>query len=103
MGAAARRNRPRRGNWGYCENLRVLPSSRGEIERAVVFEDAVALAFLDDRPLFPGHTMLVPKQHYETLADLAAAELAPLFAAVRLFARAVEEGLGAGRNFCGHQ
>ena len=69
------------------------------IESAVVFEDPVSLAFLDHRPLFPGHCLLVPKEHYETLADLPLSLLQPLFANARLLARAVELGLEAEGSF----
>lgn len=72
---------------------------RGETERYVVFEDGVSLAFLDLRPLFPGHLLLVPKKHYETLTALPAELVAPLFASARLLARAVEEALGAHGSF----
>lgn len=71
----------------------------GALKVEVVYEDAGTLAFLDHRPLFPGHILLVPKQHYETLADLPD-ELAPaLFANARLLARACETGLGAEGSF----
>jgi histidine triad (HIT) family protein len=36
----------------------------------IVFEDEISLAFLDIRPLFPGHVLLIPKGHYATLTDL---------------------------------
>ena len=65
----------------------------------VVFEDPVSVAFLDHRPLFPGHCLLIPKQHYETLADLPAALLGPLFANTQLLARAVEAGMDADGTF----
>lgn len=65
----------------------------------VVFEDAVSLAFLDHRPLFPGHCLLIPKDHHETLADLPVDLIAPLFANARLLARAVEMGLEAEGTF----
>lgn len=81
---------------GQCAFCQII---RGEREGHVVFEDAVSLAFLDRRPLFPGHCLLVPKQHYETLLDLPTPLLAPLFAATKLLARAVEEGLGAEGSF----
>ncbi len=71
----------------------------GEIESAVVFEDAVSLAFLDHRPLFPGHCLLIPKQHYETLADLPVSLVEPLFTSAQLLARAVELGLEAEGSF----
>src|SRR6266516_7416593 len=68
---------------------------RGEEEASVVFEDDLSLAFLDHRPLFPGHCLLVPKAHYETLADLPALLVGPLFQNAQLLERAIEEGLGA--------
>lgn len=61
----------------------------------VVFEDSISLAFLDSRPLFPGHTLLVPKEHYETLADLPASLTGSFFGNVQLLANAVERGLEA--------
>ena len=69
----------------------------------VVFEDGVSFAFLDNRPLFPGHTLLVPKQHYETLDDLPADLIAPFFTNVQLLARAVERGMRSRRLVRRHQ
>jgi histidine triad (HIT) family protein len=71
----------------------------GQRESHVVFENVVSLAFLDRRPLFPGHCLLVPKTHYETLLELPAPLITPLFTAAQLLARAVEEGLGAEGSF----
>ena len=68
-------------------------------EAAVVFEDEVSLAFLDHRPLFPGHTLLAPKQHCETLGDLPGNAVGRLFANAQLLARAVEEGMQAEGTF----
>jgi histidine triad (HIT) family protein len=65
----------------------------------VVFEDETSLAFLDHRPVFPGHTLLIPKQHCETLADLPASLIQPFFAAAQLLARAVESALAADGTF----
>ncbi len=65
----------------------------------IVFEDDVALAFLDTRPLFPGHCLLIPKEHYETLIDLPALLVAPLFQNAQLLARAIEMGLKAEGTF----
>jgi len=67
----------------------------GEVQDARVFEDDVSLAFLDHRPVFPGHSLLIPKAHIETLDDLPAALVGPLFSNVQLLARAMEVGLGA--------
>jgi histidine triad (HIT) family protein len=51
----------------------------GETAAHRVFEDDVAVAFLDHRPLFPGHTLVVPRAHVETLTDLPPADVGPYF------------------------
>jgi histidine triad (HIT) family protein len=66
---------------------------------AVVLHDDVAVGFLDVRPVFPGHTLVVPRIHHETLVDLPADDVGGLFRRARLLARAVEEGLGADGSF----
>jgi histidine triad (HIT) family protein len=66
---------------------------------ALVFEDEISFAFLDHRPVFPGHTLLVPKAHHETLPDLPPELLAPLFHNAQRLARAMETGLGADGSF----
>jgi histidine triad (HIT) family protein len=66
---------------------------------SVVMEDDLVLAFLDHRPLFPGHCLLIPKAHIETLSDLPPGDVGPFFAAVQLLARAVETGLSADGSF----
>jgi histidine triad (HIT) family protein len=71
----------------------------GELPSLMVYEDSISLAFLDNRPLFIGHTLLVPKQHTETLDDLPANLIGPFFANVQLLARAVERGLEAEGSF----
>jgi histidine triad (HIT) family protein len=65
----------------------------------VVFEDELSIAFLDHRPLFIGHTLLIPKTHYETLADLPAGLVGPFFANVQLLSRAVEQAMEAEGSF----
>lgn len=70
----------------------------GEPDR-VVFEDEVSVAFLDRRPVFHGHTLLVPREHHETLMDLPGDLVGALFANARVLARAMEEGLGAEGSF----
>ena len=71
----------------------------GDVPAHVVatFDDAVA--FLDARPVFPGHVLLVPRGHYETLSDLPPELLEPLFAGAQRLARAVEAGMGAEGTF----
>jgi histidine triad (HIT) family protein len=72
---------------------------RAEERAYIVFEDDISLAFLDKRPLFPGHCLLVPKEHYETLADLPASLVSPLFQNAQLMERAIEKGLNADGTF----
>lgn len=72
---------------------------RDEETASIVFEDSISLAFLDHRPLFPGHCLLVPREHYETLADLPTSLVGPLFQNAQLLERAIEEGLEADGTF----
>ncbi|MEX2984139.1 HIT family protein [Streptomyces sp. C36] len=71
----------------------------GEVAAHRVFEDATAVAFLDARPLFPGHVLVVPRLHAETLTDLPAAAVGPLFGRVRRITGAVERAMGAAGSF----
>jgi len=66
---------------------------------AVFFESPEALAFLDHRPLFPGHALLIPKTHIETLTDLPAAGIGPLFTIAQRLAQAMETALAAEGSF----
>ena len=72
---------------------------QGKEPAVIVLDDDHALAFLDNRPLFPGHCLLIPKQHVETLADLKAGEIGPLFEDARLLSSAMETALGAEGSF----
>jgi histidine triad (HIT) family protein len=65
----------------------------------MVFEDGDSVAFLDHRPLFPGHVLLIPRHHFETLADLPPALVGPLFFNARLLSLAVEEAMEAEGSF----
>jgi histidine triad (HIT) family protein len=71
----------------------------GEVTDYTVFEDALSLAFLDHRPLFPGHCLLIPRRHLETLADVPSELIPTLFSNAQLLAGAMEEGLGAEGSF----
>ena len=66
---------------------------------AIVFEDENAVAFLDHRPLFPGHTLLVPRKHVETLPDLAPEAIQPLFGVAARLCAAIENAVGAEGSF----
>jgi histidine triad (HIT) family protein len=72
---------------------------RGEKESDRVLEDRHCIAFLDHRPLFPGHALLVPRPHHETLAALPPALVEPLFQAAQVLSRAVEEAMDAEGSF----
>jgi histidine triad (HIT) family protein len=65
----------------------------------LVLDDAEVVGFLDTRPLFPGHVLLVPRHHVEVLGELGDAAVASLFRAVREVSVAVEEALGAHGSF----
>ena len=67
----------------------------GDLPATHVHETADTLAFLDHRPLFRGHVLLVPKQHLEILSDPPAAAVPDFFGLAQRLERAVEDGLGA--------
>jgi histidine triad (HIT) family protein len=66
---------------------------------APVFADEEVVAFLDVRPVFPGHVLVAPRAHIETLADLPAPAVGPYFAVVQRLSGAVERAMGAGGTF----
>ncbi len=71
----------------------------GEADAHLVFEDEVSVAFLDNRPLFAGHSLLIPRDHHEAIWDLPDELVEPYFANVRLLAEAVREAMGAQGAF----
>ena len=71
----------------------------GEIPAVIVYEDKDTVAFLDHRPLFPGHLLLVPREHFETLSDLPATQVGPLFTNAQMLSRAVESAMEAEGSF----
>lgn len=71
----------------------------GHAGARIVLDDERTLAFLDRRPLFPGHVLLVPRAHVATLADLPAELVAPLFSQAQRLTAAVERALGADGSF----
>jgi histidine triad (HIT) family protein len=73
--------------------------ARGDVPAGIVFEDEETLAFLDHRPLFPGHCLLIPRVHVETLVDVPAPLLAQLSSNARSLAIAMEKALGAQGAF----
>jgi histidine triad (HIT) family protein len=71
----------------------------GEVDATVVTTTDHSVAFLDHRPLFEGHTLVVPRAHVATLRDLPVAEVGPYFADVQRLAVAVQDGMGADGSF----
>ncbi|HUG36483.1 MAG TPA: HIT family protein [Candidatus Limnocylindrales bacterium] len=72
---------------------------RGASPSHPVLEDDLTLAFLDTRPVFAGHCLVIPREHHVTLPDLPHELLAPLMTNVQLVCRAIERGLGADGTF----
>ena len=66
---------------------------------ALEHEDPLTVAFLDTRPLFPGHVLLVPRAHHVTLADLPVELVTPVFERVQRLAGAVQAAMGAAGSF----
>ena len=67
----------------------------GEIPCTKVFEDGLCLAFLDIGPISPGHTLLIPKTHYETIHQMPADEAAHLARHIPALADAVQKAVRA--------
>jgi histidine triad (HIT) family protein len=71
----------------------------GSVPAYTVYEDASFVAFLDHRPLMPGHVLVVPRTHYAVLADLPAELVGPLFLVVQRMTTAVERAMHADGSF----
>ena len=71
----------------------------GEVPAHMVLDDDEFVAFLDARPVFKGHVLVVPRRHYVTLADLPVPVVGPLFERVRLVSAALPVALGADGTF----
>lgn len=71
----------------------------GSVDAAVVLDEPEVFAFLDVRPVFPGHVLVVPRSHYETLVDLPVALLPIVFGAMQRIAAAVVDALGCDGTF----
>ena len=71
----------------------------GEVPAEIVLADETAVAFLDRRPLFKGHVLVIPRDHFETLADLPAVLVGPLFIRVQRVSTALPAALGAQGSF----
>ena len=71
----------------------------GEVPATIVYEDDNSVAFLDHRPLFHGHTLLVPRVHVETLGELPVSLVGPFFKAAQLLSSVVETAMEAEGTF----
>ncbi len=71
----------------------------GEIQAEIVLDEPEFVAFLDARPVFKGHTLLVPREHVVTLPDLPARLRDGFLEAAQRLATAVVDGLGAQGSF----
>ena len=71
----------------------------GDVDTEVVLETGDVLGFLDHRPVFKGHTLLVPREHVVTLPDLPDRLRDPVLAAAQRLAAAMVDGLGAQGSF----
>jgi histidine triad (HIT) family protein len=71
----------------------------GELESEIVFEDDHTIAFLDHRPVFPGHSLLIPKVHYEVFSDLPRELVSPFFRNGQLLSVAIERAMEAEGTF----
>lgn len=75
---------------------------RREVPAEIFFEDECCLGFLDIRPLKPGHALLIPKPHYETIKEMPDKLLGTLFHDAKLLASAVETAFDADGSFSGY-
>jgi histidine triad (HIT) family protein len=71
----------------------------GDLPASIAYEDDEHVAFLDARPLFEGHTLLVPRRHVETLADLPVAAVGPFFTLTQRLSVAIPEAMEATGTF----
>lgn len=71
----------------------------GDADAHCVIETPDVVGFLDVRPVFKGHVLLVPREHVVTLSDLPGHQLMPLFSTAQRVADALTSGLGAQGTF----
>jgi histidine triad (HIT) family protein len=76
----------------FCEFCKIV---RNEVSASRIYEDERVMAFLDIRPLNEGHTLVIPKEHYETIYNVPEEEIGHLFKIVRRVATAVKKAVNA--------
>ena len=77
----------------FCEIV------RGEVEAEIVLDEEHLVGFLDIRPVFKGHTLLVPREHVDTLVDLPESLVVPLFTTTQRVAEVMTSALGDQGTF----
>jgi histidine triad (HIT) family protein len=77
------------------ENCIFCKIAKGEISAEKIYEDETSVAFLDISPKAPGHTLLIPKAHYQWFQDVPDDISDPLFRAAKMIARDIKEKNGA--------
>jgi histidine triad (HIT) family protein len=80
---------------GWTDACLFWPDHRGEVEGSFVFEDDEVVGFPRPPPVYKGHTLVVPREHHVTLADLPAALLTTVFTAAQRLSAVMPEALGA--------
>ena len=80
-----------------CAFCRIAAGEEGAA--AVVLDEPHAIAFLDHRPLFAGHCLLIPREHIETLADLPQELIEPFFATAQRLSRAIPAAMDKPGSF----
>jgi histidine triad (HIT) family protein len=71
----------------------------GKVAAKIIFEDEISVAFLDHRPLFAGHCLLIPKAHYATLTELPVELVGPFFLNAQHLTGAVQTAMKAQGSF----
>ena len=81
---------------GICKFCQIIS---GDLPASIVLDDESCVAFLDNRPLFPGHCLLVPRVHCETLMDLPDSLMGSVLCDVKVLCGAIEQSMGAEGTF----
>ena len=83
---------------GGCRFCAIAAGDPGA-DAHVVYSDPDVVAFLDHRPVFHGHTLVIPRRHVVTLPEMPDSLLVPVFTVTRRVAAAMEAGFGADGTF----
>lgn len=71
----------------------------GRLSTDIIDQDETTVTFLDHSPVFPGHLLIIPRAHVDTLTDLPGERLQPFLRQVQRAALAIEAGIGAQGSF----